>query len=127
MSTLSKILIDTDILIDFLRHQEKAQILLQRASQTNDLYCSVVTLAELLAGMRPQEKEATENLISGLILLPVTETIARKAGTLRQQIGHRKILLPDCLIAATALEEKCVLMTGNRKDYPFKGLVLFPD
>ncbi len=118
-----KILVDTDILINFLRKKVGAKLLLEKASQGGDLYISVVTLAELLAGMRPSEEEETENLIVGFTIIPVTEAIARKTGELRQH--GRKILLPDCLIAATAMLEDCLLLTGNRKDYPFKGLKFF--
>jgi len=118
-----KILVDTDVLIDFLRKQETARILLEKASQAADLYLSVVTLAELLAGMRPSEEKATEGLIQGFSILQVNEKIARRAGALRHH--YKKVLLPDCLIAATALEEDCLLLTGNRKDYPFDGIKFF--
>ncbi len=118
-----KILVDTDALIDFLRKKDEARLLLEKASRAADLYLSVVTLAELLAGMRPSEEKATEELIGGFSVLPVTEKIARRAGALRRR--HKSVLLPDCLIAATGLEEDCVLLTGNRKDYPFDGIRIF--
>lgn len=117
-----KILVDTDVLIDFLRQRASAKQLLEAAVQSHDLFCSVITLAELMAGMRPSEQTATEALLAGLTLLPVTEPIARTAGALRAHAGPRKIMLPDCLIAATAMEESCLLLTFNRKDYPFPQL-----
>ena len=123
--TTQKILVDTDVLIDFLRERERAKQILEGGMQKGSLHSSVVTLAELLAGMRPEEKEATEALVEGLILLPVTETIARRAGALRRQVGSKKILLPDCLIAATALEDQCLLMTFNQKDYRFPNLLFY--
>ncbi|MBI2083226.1 MAG: type II toxin-antitoxin system VapC family toxin [Deltaproteobacteria bacterium] len=120
---LQKTLIDTDILIDFLRKKETAKRLLENALQTGDLYLSVVTVAELLAGMKLSEAAVTEDLISGFTLITVSESIARRAGALRRR--HSRVLLPDCLIAATALEENCTLLTGNRKDYPFEGIQFF--
>jgi predicted nucleic acid-binding protein len=119
-----QLLVDTDVLIDFLRRKAAARDLLEEAVQTHDLHASVITLAEVLAGMRPAEKEATEALLEGLVLLPVTEAVARKAGELRS--SAKNILLPDCLIAATALIEECPLLTFNRKDYPFHGLRFYP-
>lgn len=116
-----KILVDTDVLIDFLRKKPEARSRLESASQTADLYLSVITIAELLAGMRPHEKKDTEDLIEGFNLVPVTETIARRGGELRRRHSKR-ILLPDCLIGATALQEDCSLLTGNHKDYPFEGI-----
>lgn len=121
--TSAKVLVDTDVLIDFLRKKEKARELLGNASQTADLYCSVVTTAEILAGTRPSVKEATEGLLEGMTMIPVSESIARRGGDLRRSFTG--ILLPDCLIAATALEEGCLLLTFNRKDYPFPGLRFF--
>jgi len=53
-----KILVDTDVLIDFLRRKAGAKEQLEAASRNGDLSVSVVTLAEILAGMRPDEKEA---------------------------------------------------------------------
>ena len=120
-----KILVDTDVLIDFLRRKEKAAKILDEASDNGDLYCSVITLAELYAGMRPAEKEDTEKLVAGMTILPVTESIARRGGRLRNDARPRNILLPDCLIAATALEEECRLLTFNEKDYPFSDVVLY--
>lgn len=117
-------MVDTDVLIDFLRRKTTAKDLLEETVQTHDLHASVITAAEILAGMRPAEKEATEALLEGLVLLPVTETVARKAGELRR--SSKNILLPDCLIAATALIEGCPLLTFNRKDYPFGGLRFYP-
>ena len=125
MLSSQKVLVDTDVLIDFLRQREIAKQLLDEASQLYDLYSSVITVAELLAGMRPSEQEVTEALLDGLTLVPVTETIARRAGTLRYHARPKNVLLPDCLIAATALEEGCLLLTFNRKDYPFGGLEFF--
>ncbi len=120
-----KILVDTDVLIDFLRHKDKAKKILGEASDAGDLYCSVITLAELYAGMRPAEKEDTERLVAGMTLLPVTESVARRGGELRNHARPRNILLPDCLIAATALDEECYLLTFNEKDYPFPDVVLY--
>lgn len=120
---LQKILIDTDVLIDFLRKKDAAKRVLESALQSGDLYLSVITVAELFAGMRSAEAKTTEELIAGFTLISVDDSIARRAGELRRR--HPTVLLPDCLIAASALQEECLLLTGNRKDYPFEGLSFF--
>lgn len=120
------ILVDTDVLIEFLRGKEKAKILLEEASNHAKLFCSVVTIAEILAGMRLSEESATEALLSSLNSLPVTENIARTAGLLRKSIRGRQIMLPDCLIGATALIHDCRLLTFNKKDYPHSQISFFP-
>lgn len=122
--TLGGTLVDTDVLIDFLRKKELARDLLVLAANGGDVHCSVITVAEIFSGMRPSEEKDTEELLSGLNILPVGDGIARHAGHLRKNAA-RNILLPDCLIAATALLEDCALLTFNRKDYPFKGIRFF--
>lgn len=118
-----KVLIDTDILIGFLRGRASAKALLQAAHRAGDCCCSVITVAELYAGMRASETTATEALLAGLNILPVTPSIARLAGSLRQHNKSKPpAYLADCLIAATAITEGCKFITGNRKDYPFPGL-----
>lgn len=117
-----KILVDTDVLIDFLRKKEAALHILEQAVRGHDLYISVITLAEILAGMRESEKPETEALLEGLALLPIDEAIARKAGALRHRTKSKKSLLPDCLIAATALLKDCQLLTFNRRDYQHQEL-----
>lgn len=97
---------------------------MKEGTRAADLYLSVITVAELLAGMRPAEEEETESLISGFTLLPVSESVARLGGELRRK-ASKNVLLPDCLIAATALKEECLILTGNLKDYPFQGIQFF--
>jgi hypothetical protein len=120
-----KLLVDTDVLIDFLRKKTRAKNILQEASQGYDLFTSVITLAEIMAGMRPSEKADTEALIAGLTPLPVTEQIARRSGELHQKKDKKKFLLADCLIAATALVEGCLLLTFNKKDFQVDGLQFY--
>ena len=54
---MKNILIDTDILIDFLRGKEKAREFLLSVEEENTLYCSVITIAEIYAGMHEVEKK----------------------------------------------------------------------
>jgi predicted nucleic acid-binding protein len=46
--------------------------------------------------------------------LPVDRAVAERAGRLRRKKGLR---LPDALIAATAIEHDCTLVTRNRADF----------
>lgn len=127
-TAFDKILIDTDILIDFLRGRDAAKTRLTSAHRAGDCCCSVITVAELYSGMRPNETRATETLLAGLLIIPVTTDIAQLAGSLRRQRPTKPpAYLADCLIAATAMFEHCALLTGNRKDYPFEGLRWFAD
>ena len=72
---MKKFLIDSDILIDFLRGKESAKKYLIKLSENSPLYCSVVTISEIYAGMRKSEEEKTTVLLSSLFTFPVTERL----------------------------------------------------
>ena len=114
---MSACLIDTDVLIDFLRgHAAAAEWLQTLRSQP---LVSVITIAELRAGMRAGEEHALAGLFDALVKLPVDEQIARHAGDLRREFGpSHGTGLADALIAACAIRHKARLITLNVKHYP---------
>lgn len=117
---MKKILIDTDILIDFLRGREDARSYLLEISKNHHPCCSVITIAEIYAGMRKSEEEKTTVLLDSLIVISITEEIAKIAGEFKRETKIQNLELDDCLIAATALAEKAILATKNSKHYPMK-------
>jgi predicted nucleic acid-binding protein len=56
-------------------------------------------------------------LFQGFQVLPITPAVAERAALLKR--SHR-LKLPDAVIWATALENGCVLVTRNAKDFPVK-------
>src|SRR5207244_446491 len=73
------IVVDSDVLIRFLRGDAQALTRLKLLQQTDDLACSVITMFEVLRGATPAQLPAAEILIGSLDHLPVTESIAREA------------------------------------------------
>ncbi len=122
-------LIDTDIAIDhFHGHQAALDYFAETLATGEILAISVVTLTELLSGMRSGEEELTERLMRLFVKLNVDETIARKAGDyLRQYRSSHRIELGDALIAATAVFHDAEIITRNTKHYPMNDVhVLSP-
>lgn len=117
---MKSLLFDTDVLIDLLRGKISTRDQVSPLLPGAHLMCSVITIGELLAGMFPNEKAATETLIQSLVRIPVSEDIARLAGELRNQ--EKRLELLDCLIAATAISLDAELLTKNIKHYPMKEL-----
>lgn len=117
-------LIDTDIAIDhFHGNQSARDFFAQNLASGEPLYISVVTLTELLAGMRPGEEEFTEKLLSLFTIIDVDSAIARKAGEYLRQFSHSpKLDLGDALIAATTAMMGAELVTRNIKHYPMKDI-----
>ena len=121
---MAKLFIDSDVLIDFLRGDEKTREQLTQASEQMIPCCSVINIAEILTGMKKGEEEKTFDLIDSLSSFPVTQEIAELAGELKRTIRSHSLELDDCLIAATVLTEGGSLLTKNKKHYPMKDLTL---
>ena len=115
---MSNILVDTDIIINFLRGREKAKDFLLSLLDESTLYCSAITVAEIYAGMKKHEKQKTDGLVDSLHIIDVNREIAEKAGEYKRQ----SLELDDCLIAGSAFVKGAVLATGNGKHYPMSDI-----
>lgn len=120
------VLIDSDILIDILRGTRKALDRVTRHLESGGRACySVITEAEILAGMRPGEEKAVDALLGSLEPLAVDRAIAHSAGSLKRKYGKSQgLLLPDAIIAATAIAHDLDLITGNSKHFRFREVRL---
>jgi predicted nucleic acid-binding protein len=115
-------LVDTDILIDHLSGKQDASRFLRSLSGTRRL-CSVVTRAELLAGMRSEEEDAVRRLLSLFETVTMDCLVAEEAARYRREFGRSHgVELPDAIIAGTALVKGAVLYTTNTKHYPMKDI-----
>jgi len=124
-----RILLDTSVLIDVLRGRQDRRILLRRlAGEGHSLSTTVLNIAELYAGMRPGEEARTEEFLSGLESYELSASAARAAGRLKNiwQTKGRTLTLSDTIIAAIAIEQQCILLTDNRKDFPMTEVTHFP-
>ena len=128
---MTKHLLDSNVLILALRSQTEALDSLEQLQAEEIPYISVATRTEVLAGMRPYEGERTLELLASFASLPVSTSIADRAGRLIYDHACRgiQVSFPDALIAATALEHDLILVTTNVKHFPMlEGRVraLFP-
>lgn len=115
---MSNTLIDTDVLIDFLRGHGPARDFV--AQLPEQAYISAITVAELHVGVRNGKERATlTGFLDTLKILPLDAETAAEGGLLRRDYGpSHGIGLNDALIAATAIRQKLELATLNRKHYP---------
>lgn len=117
------VLVDTDVLVDFLRGVEEAVAFVHACQDRTIL--SAIVVAELYAGAKGDEELATlDAFVSLFRVVPVTAEIARRAGLYKREYhGSHAIGLADAVLAAMRDSERAELKTLNIKHYPmFKGL-----
>lgn len=121
-----RLLIDTDVLIEYLRGRSEAVEYLE--SLTSDLCISVISVAELFAGVRGDEEEQSlKQLLLAFVILPVTERTARLGGLYWRDYGRSHGTgLADALIAATSEENGTDLVTFNRRHFPMVSRLTVP-
>ena len=124
--SMAQLLIDTDVLIDYLRARSESITYLENLTQP--LVISAITVAELYAGVRDgTERVALENFIASFQVRAVDERIAARAGILRRDFGKSHGTgLADAIIAATAEEQQANLVTLNKKHFPMLQDVVVP-
>ena len=118
-----KILIDTDVLIDFLRGNKNAIEFIDKLSP--HIILSPIVIAELYAGVKGEnEFSVLDNFISLFRIVSITSEIAKAGGFYKRDFGKSHgVGLADAILAATADKEKADLKTLNIKHYPMiKGL-----
>ncbi len=114
------VLVDTSVLIDYLRGQAGAVDLLEEERAAGPLHASEVTRVEVLAGMRRSEEDPTRSLLSTLVWHPLDARVAEEAGDLgrRWLPSHNAIDAADLAIAATAILTGGRLLTLNVRHFP---------
>jgi len=113
-----RLLLDTDVLIDFLRGQPQAVQLLEDTDC--EFHVSAVSVAELYVGVRDgREREVLDQLVGLLRTIEISTEIAQQAGLWRREYGksHGTGIL-DALIAACADALQIPLATLNVKHFP---------
>ena len=126
-------IIDTDILIDFLRNKKEAVLLVTNLEDKKTLLATTAINAfELYYGAHKsrqsaQNLQATKTLLERLILLPLTPRSAQRAGHIyaELELEGNPIRLRDTFIAAIALTRKCSVATRNTEHFKkVKGLTV---
>jgi hypothetical protein len=127
MEHQSLVLCDTDIIIELYKNNTSIIAALHKIGQEN-IAISLITAGELLFGaINKRELNRISKDIANLHNLPLNEAIGILALDLLQKytLSH-KLMLPDALIAATALHHEISLYTLNQKDFrPISGLKIY--
>lgn len=116
---LAEILIDTDVLIEYLRGSPVVRRLMDEI-RSGDVkaYFSTITETELYSGSRNEREEARiAALLSFLTRVDVDGNVAVVSGKLRYKYRARKLETPDAIIAGTAQILNVKLATFNKRHF----------
>jgi predicted nucleic acid-binding protein len=115
-------LIDSNILLDFLDGYPGAA---REIARYRECCISIISWMEVLTGARSQaDEDLRRGFLAHFRLVPLTPPVAEEAVKLRREYRLR---LPDAIIWASALSEKCLLVSRNTKDFPAdQASVRFP-
>ena len=125
---MKRIVIDTDIIIDYLR-QPRKKTLFRNLTQSKNLriFLPAICLTELYVGKsiaRPEEERKLKRVVEKTKLILVDKNISQRAGVLIR--NYPNLYLADALVAATAIEKKDPLCTFNKIHFEkISGLKLF--
>jgi len=119
-----RLLLDTDVLIDYLRGNDNAIRFLENLQER--LCVSVITFAELYAGIRnKKEQRVIEKFLAAFDVLAIDQVIAIKGGLFRKEyMPSHGVGLADALIAATAEICKARLVTLNQRHFPMLDVIV---
>lgn len=123
---MQRLLIDTDVLIDYTRRTPQAVAYLRSLNVSFSV--SAVTVAELYSGVREgRERDALDLLVSRSNVIAVDVQIAELGGLIsRQYRPSHGTGFADSIIAATCQVERMTLVTLNVKHFPMLPNVLVP-
>jgi len=107
-----KAVIDTNIIIDFLRGMDKAKEELHRYEEP---HISLITWMEVVVGAKNRRQEdIIKSFLKRFMTHSVSPNVAEKAVKIRREM---KLRLPDAIILATSRDLGYVLVTRNSKDF----------
>ena len=107
-----KVLLDTNILIDYLIGYKEAAKLIE---QYETPLISIITQMEILVGAESKNKDIICDFLKRFHIIYLNDEIADIAIEVRR---NNKIKLPDAIIWASAKCNDRLLITRNTKDFP---------
>ena len=108
-----KLLLDTNIILGFLRGHEAVVKYLQ-AHEGHEWYASVITRMELLSfhSLEKEDENAVQEFLGTVIIVPLSPEVEDMAIRLRRATRRK---MPDAIVAASAVVSGAMLVTKDRE------------
>jgi predicted nucleic acid-binding protein len=114
--SVSKIVVHTDIIMDYLLHDGKTESVLRLAMQKFFCYTTIFNAMELFSIARNEkERRAVEQSMSAMKILGVNAKSAKYYGKLIAE--GMKLPRMNALIAGICLESKLPVLSGQPKEF----------
>lgn len=114
-----KLVIDTSILIDYLRGGEKWEEIIKQVKDEGEFFLPTIVIFELFSGQSTNDPEIVKKIMDIIRFcqkVDLSEEIAKRAGQIYRDVT-KTIDVPDYIIAATALEIGATVITINKKHF----------
>jgi Predicted nucleic acid-binding protein, contains PIN domain len=123
---VSRLLLDSTVLIDALRGRLAADRLAGLRRVGTEPWVCAISVEEIWRGLRPREEPVARRLFNGLRLAPLGLSEGIRAGGWRREFARRGVTVhqADCLIAAAAVGIGASLATANVADFPMSEVAL---
>lgn len=115
-----RIVLDTSILIDFFRKENKAKAVLFRLSYQYRFCVAVIVAFELLIGIKSErQQQQYDALMADIEILPLDQLGVEQAAKIHKHLKRKnaRIGLEDLLIGATSIRHQLPLATLNEKHF----------
>lgn len=115
-----KVLVDTSVIIDYLRKTNKEKSLFWKIINAHDCFISTVTVFELYSGVKDDKHiEAIDKVLSFLEILDFNTHQAKLASDTFRTLKKKNNLIEfrDIFIASCAIYENIPLVTLNTKHF----------
>lgn len=123
---MSRLLLDTTVLIDALRGRSAGARLRELRRRGVEPWACAISVEEIWRGLADDERPIAARLLRSLRTAPLGYSEGTRAGVWRRAFAEQGVVLhqADCLIAAAAVGVDAALATGNPKDFPMPGLTM---
>ena len=115
-----RVLVDTSIVIDYLRSQYRTETKFINLFKTNELCLSTISIFELFNGATsPSKKQDIETLCNGMEIIDFNLNTAKIASEIYRnlRLKNKMIEFRDILISSTAIQYNLPIATLNIKHF----------
>lgn len=128
MAIAKRFLIDSDILIDYLRGFPKTRDFLFKLKEKGILLISPINVAEIYSGKEIKnlkKRKIIDEFLDEFEITPFDKNLAKLAGEIKMIY---QLPFADAIVAATAIQSKSILVTRNIKHFnQIKNLKIYKE